>query len=405
MSQIDRLVVSRGPALVTFGGGSFFSKEDIVVDLSKDTKEIPSSAFGPLTEIVTGRKASTKFTPVGEFEHLDVLWTPFADMVPGTSLFGAADSPLVIKPLDPDQKMVTFHAAAVMKPPGLVFTTQDTLIGEVEFEMIGANDTPVDNANYLFTFASNDIDPDALPYDPDNLLIQPYAAQWLSAGTWHPAYNGDDTTSAIAFDADAAAVQTALRTITALSACTVTGSFTAGFTVTNGTALNPALWTCIFASFPGGSSLKATTVSADVNLLRLYPWASFNSREGIKVTFDTQTTEDKSDAIGHYDTIFRSLSVKAALIPQGILDEDAMNAAAIQGTQSVVGSRLIDGAHDFIITGTGVYFQLYSANIRKAGLVYSSEKQRVPEFEWVASRSVAGGGALNPLFYIGAAAP
>src|SRR5947209_7447475 len=122
--KIDRLVASRGPALLSFNGGFFFSKEDIVVDLSKDTKVLPSSAFGPLTEINLGVKASTKLTPVGEFEYLGVLW-PYGATPVGSSIFGNADTPLLIQPIDTTQKQVRFWAAGISKMPDINFTAAD----------------------------------------------------------------------------------------------------------------------------------------------------------------------------------------------------------------------------------------------------------------------------------------
>ncbi len=405
MSQkINRLISTRGPALVTFRNGYFFSKDDINVDLSKEEKDLPSSAFGSLGKTNLGIKASAKFTPIGEFEHLGILW-PYASALIGSSIFGDADYPLLIQPLDTTQKQVRFKAAGVSKMPDLNFTAADTLIGEVEFQMVGANDTAVDDPNRLFVQEANTLDVNALPYDPDALLVQAYQNSWLSAGTYQPAYNGDDTTAPIAYDAAAAAVQAALRTIAALAAVTVEGNYQDGFTVTDAGGLDPALFTATLAGLPGGTSLRADAIDANSVLLRLFPWANFAAREGMKVAFSLSLTEDTSDAIGHYDTIFSGLGVTATGTPQGIDDVAALAAALIQGPAAVRGKRPSGYAHDLDIFGDGVFFRLYGTNINKAGLVYSSSKQRVPDLQWEASRTIGAGGALNTLFYIGAAAP
>lgn len=410
-SQIDRLIVSRGPAMVTRGAGFFFSKEDIVVDLSKDTKPIPSSAFGPLTEINQGIKASAKFTPVGEFEHLDILW-PYAATPVGSSIFGPADVPLLIQPLDTTQKQTRFKASALSKMPDLNFTASDTLLGDVEFQMVGANNTPVDDAARLFVQEANTLNVNALPYDPDALIIQAYQSSWLSAGSFTLTYGGN-TSAVLAYDASAAAVAAALNalaSITAAGGVTVTGSATAGYVVTfvsNGvrTALTGAT-----TLMPGGTVVRVdvsqagTVALPTIILVRLFPWANFVGREGVKVAFSLSLTEDTSDAIGHYDTIFSGLSITATATPQGVDDLAALLAADVQGANAVRGRKL-QSAHNLNIFGDGVYFRLYGAGLKKAGLVYSSSKQRVPDMQWVASRTIGAGGALNPLFYIGAAAP
>jgi len=315
MSQINRLLVSRGPALVTYRGGKFFSKADIAIDLSKKTKAIPSSAYGDLDEVVEGVENTLKFTPVGEFEHLSVLF-PYAETLPGQSIFGTADAPLLIQPLDTTQPQITFHAAAISKMPDLNFAATETLFGDVEFSFVGKNNTATDAADYYFTSANNALT-GASPYDPDALIVQAYDLAW--------------------------------------------------------------------------------------GLIE--PFDSFNSREGVKVSFSLKTTADTADAIGVYDKIFSSLGVTASLIPSGITEADLLTAAAVQGAESVRGRKLSASGRDLNITGDGVYFRIYRAGIRKSQLVYGSEKQRIAPVEFVASRSVGAGGTLNPLFYIGTAAP
>ncbi len=315
MPQINRLLVSRGPALITYRGGKFFSKADITVDLSKKTKAIPSSAYGDLDEVIEGVENTLKFTPVGEFEHLAVLY-PYAATLPGQSIFGTADAPLIIQPLDTTQPQITFHAAAVSKQPDLNFAATETLFGDVEFSFVGKNNTATDDANYYFTSAANAL-AGASPYDPDALIIQAYNLSWGAA-----------------------------------------------------------------------------------------PFDSFNSREGVKVSFSLKTSDDTADAIGVYDKIFNSLGVTATLIPSGITEADLLAAAEVQGANSVRGKKISATGNDLIITGEGVYFAMYGAGIRKSGLVYGGgDKQRLAQVEFVASRSVAAGGTLNPLFYIGTAAP
>jgi hypothetical protein len=391
--------------MVTHRAGFFFTREDLVVDFAVDAKAIPSAAFGDLTQVSQGVKATAKLRPLGEFEHLGVLW-PYATTPIGRSIFGNdADYPLLIQPLDDTQKQTRFKAAGLSKMPDLFFGASDTIIQDCEFQFVGANGVAVDDAARLFVIEDNAIDPDALPYDPDALLVQAYQNRWLSDGTYHPSYDGDDTTAALAFDANAAAVQTALRTIAALPAVTVAGDYTNGFVVTHTGALDPTLFTSTFSGFPGGASLKATAVSADVVLLRLFPWANFASREGMKATFGLTLNEDQSDAIGHYDTAFGGLTVSVAGIPQGMTEESMLAAANLQGPNSVRGRKLSAGAHNLDIVGDGVFFRLYAANIVKAGQVFGPVKQRIAETGWAASRSIGDGGVLNPLFYIGAAAP
>jgi len=392
--------------MVTHRGGVFFSKEDIVVELNHETKAMGSSAFGELTKVRQGVKATAKFRPVGEFEHLGVLY-PYASTPFGRSIFGDADYPLLIQPLDPTQKQTRFKAAALSKMPDLFFSATDTLFGDCEFQMVGANNTAPEAAERLFVLEDNEIDVEALPYDPALLYVQAYASRWLSAGTYLPSYDGNAATGgALASLADAATVQTKLRTIAFIDDVVVTGNYYDGFTVEDpDNDIDAADFSAAFTGFPGGSALKATQVSARVVKLELTPWSNFETREGIKVAFALTLTEDTGDAAGHYDTAFGGLTVTATGLPQGITEAQADLAALVQGTGSGRGRKLSAGAHDLDVVGDGVFFRLYAANLEKTGKVYSSGNQRIPELAWAASRSIGAGGVLNPLFYIGAAAP
>lgn len=398
--------------MVTHRGGYFFTREDLVVDLAKETKGIPSAAFGELTQVNQGVKASAKFRPVGEFEHLGVLW-PYANTPIGRSIFGDADYPLLIQPLDPTQKQTRFRAAGLSKMPDLTFTATDTLIGDCEFQMVGANLSAPDAADRLFVLENNTIDVNALPYSDADLIVQAYSVRWRSGGTRTLSYGGN-TTAPIAYDATAAAVDaafSALASVVAAGGATVTGNHIDGYVITFDANGDRTLLTGAAIGMPEGSSILATVTQQgtaglpETVKIQDAPWANFETREGMKVAFGLTLTEDTGDAIGHYDTVFGGLTVSATGLPQGISEAQADLAAAIQGANAVRGRRLSTGAHNLDIVGDGVFFRMYAANMRKTGKIYSATKQRIPEIEWAASRTVGAGGALNPLFYLGTAAP
>lgn len=418
MSQINRLVVSRGPALVVFAGGSFLSEGDIVAEMKHDLQPIQSDAYGKLTDVQLGVKPSLKFKPVGEFtdSSLGVLW-PYASTVPGRSIFGADDEPLIIKPLDTTQKMIKFWAGAVSKMPDLTFSAKSTLIGDVEFQMVGKNNTVITDAERMFVTLDNDLA--GVPFDPDDLIIQAYTNRWFSAAKFTLTF-GANTTAPLAWDASAATIQTAFRGLGSVGALitppTVTGTLDSagGLTITFGNADgNVGQATCTLLNAPGGSLLTPSTTTAGVTgttaevqkIVLTSPWLDFEAREGVKVSFNMQTTDDETDAIGHYDTIFSGLDVSAKIQPQGVALADVLSSGRLQGADSVRGRKLSTNAHALRVTGDGVYFLLYGAQLDGAGFVRSSKNQAVPELTWNASRSVAAGGNVNPLFYIGTGAP
>jgi hypothetical protein len=418
-NKIDRLVVSRGPAVCYFAGGVFLSREDMVVELKHDTGSIDSDAFGKLTDMQLGVKASLKFRPIGEFEHLDVLW-PHAATKKGQSIFGTEDSTLIIKPLDGTQKMVTFKAAGVSKMPDLNFTAKDTIIGDVEFKMVGANNTVITDAARLFVFADNDLDPEAIPYDPEKLLVQAYTNRWLEGMKFKLTF-GANSTGWLAWDASAADIQTAYRALASVLALTTPPAITHTFAadgeivITYGVADgNVAQVSCTLSdNAPSGTTLTPSTTTAGVTdttaevqkVTLASPWQSFEAREGVKVSFEMQTTDDETDAIGHYDTIFNSLDCTLKAQPQGISLENVLAAARVQGPLSVRGRKLATGALGLDVIGEGVYFRLYGANLDGAGITRSSKNQAVPELTWKGSRVIGAGGTVSPLFHLGTVAP
>ncbi len=173
---IDRSTIIRGPAIVTFNGGTFYSKDDIKVEMGLETFNIDSSAYGKIDERAKERVAKVSFTPVGEYEHLSVLW-PYGASTIGASLFTGTDLPLVIKTLA--GKTITFSAAAVTKMPDVICSAVKTLIGQVEFTCLGHNNeawTATDNLVAAATASFTDTG-----LSSANIITQPYVLAWGAA--------------------------------------------------------------------------------------------------------------------------------------------------------------------------------------------------------------------------------
>lgn len=410
--KIDRLIASRGPAMIEYNSAYFYSRDDIVVELAYETNDIPSSAFGRLDSVRYATSAKMRFTPVGEIEDLATLF-PYGSTTPGTLIYGASDSPLVITPIDTSQDQITFHSAAISAMPDLRFSARDTLFsGDVEFEFVGANDTAVDDAAYLFTVASNTFS--AHQYSAANLLIQAYEASWHTAAISFTLTQNAITTGAIALDADSdsdATMRTAIQTAwnaTANNDATVTGDIRTGFILTfDAVGAENAITGTISSGMPTGSEIDVTVTTegdgstAEVVRIDLDPWAAFQTREGVNVSFSLDLEKLYADAIGHYDTVFRGIDVSVSAMPMGVSMDQAISAARIQGVAP--GTKLSTSAHNLDIRGTGLYFRLYNAQLDGAGLVFGASNDRVPELTWRAARSVTGG-ALDPIFAISTSA-
>ncbi len=176
-----RTTILRGPAVVQFGGQTFYSKGDIKCDISMETFSVETSAFGISDKRRKERIAKVSFEPAGAFTSAVVaVLMPYAAMAIGTSIFGSSDSPLVIWTLD--GKKVTFLAAAVTKVPDLILSAVKSMWGNVEFTCLGGGS----DANLDWTTASSFVAVTTASFTDASfavadIITQPYAAAWGSS--------------------------------------------------------------------------------------------------------------------------------------------------------------------------------------------------------------------------------
>ena len=175
--SIDRTTILSGPGLVTYGGASLYSKGNITVDLIEELFDVDSSKFGKLDDRVSDRRIEVKFTPVGEFESLAVLF-PYAATVVGTSIYGASDSALVINGVD--GRKLTIHNVALTGLPDITASVSETAFGEVTFTGLLANSTaPTASAAY-YTEAVETYPGDS-NFDPTAILTSAFSSAWGSS--------------------------------------------------------------------------------------------------------------------------------------------------------------------------------------------------------------------------------
>lgn len=150
-----RQSIVRGPGTVTFSGQKFFDSTGITAEIDAATQDIQSSVSGKLDTIKTDQIGKISLTPVGNVsaDLLAVLYPAWLQTpVPGTSLFGATDKPLVVSSMA-GQK-VTFKAAALTKAPDLLLSPVKTAFGAVEFTALVANGKLPSDAKALYEVAA-----------------------------------------------------------------------------------------------------------------------------------------------------------------------------------------------------------------------------------------------------------
>lgn len=130
------------------------------------------------------------------------------------------------------------------------------------------------------------------------------------------------------------------------------------------------------------------------------PWSSFLTQDGWSIDFNLGLSPQKVDGVGTVDMHFSKLEVTAKCLPVGPSASDVL--AKVSGTSGLGAS--IATSDNLIISAAGVYVRIYRAAIASSGLAFGSDKKRIAETEFIATRGVTAG-AADPLFLIATAEP
>lgn len=146
-----RSAVKIGPAIVQFGGATFYTKNMLKVETPKKTFLIESDAYGKIDEREDDVITELIFTPVGEWESaaLSVL-NPHTNPVMGTSLLGASDVPVTVHPLDGAEKIV--YAAGFMSSIADIYISANkSPFGQCKITALGKNNTARSASDKFYT--------------------------------------------------------------------------------------------------------------------------------------------------------------------------------------------------------------------------------------------------------------
>lgn len=173
--NISRNHIISGPALIKFGGQSFWSKGDVTVTFPQKRYTLATAHHGKLGERVTDRRVVVSFEPSGRLTagQIPLLW-PYASHSPGVSLYSAVDVPLVVHGMDGVK--LTVKASAVTQMPSIRFSTNNTAVGQVQFTgLVAEGMSPL--AENLFTFERATYPGDA-GFAPGNIVTAAPEITW-----------------------------------------------------------------------------------------------------------------------------------------------------------------------------------------------------------------------------------
>jgi hypothetical protein len=148
--SISRASLVRGPAKVTFGGTTLFTRDDIVTRHAPVFEPVSSSLHGDVDQFKKDLVIKHSLTLFGLWQDLPVLF-PAAIMNPtvGASLFGVVDNAMIVHAKNQDR--VTYHNSQITKLIDLFLGVDSEMFAAaVEItSLIKNNANPEDAAAYF----------------------------------------------------------------------------------------------------------------------------------------------------------------------------------------------------------------------------------------------------------------
>lgn len=380
-----------GPCLLSYDGATFRSKGDVKLDPTIDTFVIENDLYGPVDLRVGDQPLKVTFTPEGRFADLSVLF-PYLSADLGSlitpiytcgAVVAAANTVAVAATTLPVATPVSFGTTGTM-PGGVTAATLYYLSANA-----GGVRTLHTNAADAAT-AANPVDITSTGDGTLRFVVQKALVILGNDGTRITLHN---------------VALTKMPTINAKSKETLWGEVEFEAFAKNGvprTTANSVL-TEDTAAFADSGFDPADIITQPYSLTwGAAPWAAIYTKNGFTIenTLNLAVVED--DASGIISRRLVSVGFTAKAQPMGIDFATLRAKLNIDGAAAIRGRSL--AGDNLNIEGTGVYMRLYAAALVGGPAQWKTDLERTGELTWQATRGFTGG-AANPLFYIGAAAP
>ncbi len=152
---INRSSLTRSPAIVTWNGATFFTRDDIAVRHLAEYLDVMTSMYGRIDRAKKDLIIKIPLNLWSAWENLSLLF-PGSALNPGNgaSLYGTSDVPLVIQAKNNDR--ITYANAQLTKLADLHLGVDGELFSaSVEFTALLANNANPEDAGSCFTIDTN----------------------------------------------------------------------------------------------------------------------------------------------------------------------------------------------------------------------------------------------------------
>jgi hypothetical protein len=381
-----------GPAKIQFGGATFYSQADITHNVTLETFPIATDRFQQVDERALQTTSLLRFTPIGVFEALSVLFSqyaaaPLGDLITPVRTFGDVST-------DDDQVTITGHK--LRDGMAVQLSTTTTLPAGLA----------VSTLYYLHT-----VDDDTVSFHTTyaNAIAGTSAVAITDTGTGtHKLIQQEPliihTVHGKKFTFHNAAI-TQIPQLLPGATRTILGEVIFEAFRKNDTDPEDdnSLYTEEDVAYTDDEFDPADIITQCYGAAwGSAPWDDFATKTGFTVDFGLTLEPVETDCGGVLTRRLVGMTVSAKAQPIGISESDLLTALKLQGTGAERGRSL--AGEDLNITGTGVYIRLTAAALVGGPMTYSSRNDRIGELEWRATRTFTSGVA-NPLFFVGTADP
>ena len=189
--SLQRALLVRGPAKVSFDGITLYTEEDIVCPLEPSLVPLSVSAVGVIDQIWVDSVFQIDIKPYGAWQDLAVLFpAALTSPNPGANLFSGADKALTIIGRNGDQ--IVYHNARITRMADLFLGVNAPIFSSaLQFTALLKDNTEPNAANAYYTIGAGAYGDDAaFNTSLANYKRQAYSAAW-SGKAGLTAFQGD----------------------------------------------------------------------------------------------------------------------------------------------------------------------------------------------------------------------
>lgn len=391
MSTYNPIILG-GPAVISYKGASFWSRDNIVFDPSLSTFGVETDRFNEVDQRLDQVRASVQFTPIGILANLSVLF-PYADLALGEWITVKR----VVEAVTNAANTITITAHGMAQAtPVRIFSSGAVPAGLSATTLYYIREVDSDTLKFYPTEADANADTNEIVLTDDGSGEMTLVEQWPL--TIH-ARSGKKLVLH-----NAAVSQ--MPTLSFKATDQLFGQITFAaypkfgetydeensiYTLTTEALTEPAFNPASIITQPYTAAWGASP-----------PWDSFTSKEGLEMSFNMSLEDQLTDSAGLVTQKLSSLSVQVAGQPIGPAESDLLTKLGLQGSGNFRGKSM--AGDDLNISATGAYARLYNAALVAGPQNFSSSQDRLGQLTWQATRSFTGNDP-DPLFYVGSAAP